>query len=198
MLRCLQENPPRAPPDEGPGSPHLGAASKEGLDLESGIPSAPDLEASPENVNAGHATPGFSVSYWPRSSQEADKPPFALWAAWAKGLSRLGGWLSRRAADRTLVEKHCFLALPVLTLESVLSPAVLAEGLTPGFPACSFPSCRPGTVDTLRTGKWHRELRQVGGGSRPVVSEHTAPLRHSHSADVRGPLVCAWYPPGPG
>ncbi|KAB0394083.1 hypothetical protein E2I00_001787, partial [Balaenoptera physalus] len=37
-------------------------------------------------VNAGHATPGFSVSYWQRSSQEADKPPFALWAAWAKGL----------------------------------------------------------------------------------------------------------------
>ncbi|TKC51724.1 hypothetical protein EI555_013298, partial [Monodon monoceros] len=131
------------------------------------------------NVNAGHATPGFSASYWQRSSQEADKPPFALWAAWAKGLSRLGCWLSRRAADRTLVGKHCFLALPVLTLESVLSPAVLAEGLTPGFPACSFPSCRPGTVDTLRTGKWHRELRQ--GGS-PVL----------HGAQDKSRVSRAW------
>ena len=100
----------------------MGAASEEGLDGKSGGPPATDLEAPLRRHTL--AVPAGAPLCPAGKGQEGGRqaflcsPPGLDWA-----LSRLRP--PCKAADRT-----CFLTLLIMMLESVLSPAAPAKGLT--------------------------------------------------------------------
>lgn len=133
----------------------MGAASEEGLDGKSGGPPATDLEAPLRRHTL--AVPAGAPLCPAGKGQVGGRQAFLCSPP---GLDWALSWLRPpcKAADRT-----CFLTLLITMLESVLSPAAPAKGLT----------WRP--LDPLSTGKWHQELRQLGGCPVPCQQAHSAP-----------------------